>query len=127
LALGLARLSVAQSGRRIAAASGLLVLALIFAAIGLTAFTAALAIWLAHLTDPITAALIIGGAAFVLAAVLILIARTKTRKPSLFASPEAQNLMADLNAARSTAEVWAPLLGVAVLAYLLAAKSKDKS
>ena len=126
LVLGLARLSVAQTSSRIAAASGLLALALFFAGIGFTAFTIAFWIWLAHVTNPITAALIIGGAAFMLAAVLILLARSKARPRGLFASPQAQSLIAELTAARNTAEIWAPLLTVALLGYLLAAKSKPK-
>lgn len=125
LALALAKLSAAQASGRIAAASGLFALALLFMLIGVTAFAAALWIWLAEVLDPISAALIIGGAAFLLAGILLLIARSKARAPSLFRSPAMQELLSEFKANRGTAEVWAPLIGVALLGFLLGGKSKD--
>lgn len=125
LAMALAKLSAAQATGRIAAVSGLFAVALLFMLIGITAFAAALWIWLAKVLDPISAALIIGGAAFLIAGSLLLIARSKTRAPSLFNSPALQDLLSEFKANRSTAEVWAPLIGVALLGFLLGGKSKD--
>lgn len=125
LAMALAKLSAAQATGRIAAVSGLFAVALLFVLIGITAFAAALWIWLADVLDPISAALIIGGAAFLIAAVLLLVARSKTRRPSLFNSPVVQDLLSEFKTSRSTAEVWAPLIGVALLGLLLGGKSKD--
>lgn len=125
LAMGLAKLSAAQATGRIAAASGLFALALLFALIGFTAFTVAFWIWLARVLDPISAALIVGGMAFFLAAILLLVARSKARRPTLFGSPAAQHLLDEFKANRSTVEVWAPLVGVALLGFLLGGKSKD--
>lgn len=125
LAMALAKLSAAQATGRIAAVSGLFAVALLFVLIGITAFAAALWIWLADVLDPISAALIIGGAAFMVAGSLLLIARSKTRRPSLFNSPAVQDLLSEFKTSRSTAEVWAPLIGVALLGFLLGGKSKD--
>lgn len=125
LALALAKLSAAQATGRIAAVSGLLAVALLFVVIGIAAFAAALWIWLAQVLDPISAALIIGGAAFLIAGILLLIARSKTRRPSLFNAPAVQELLSEFKANRSTAEVWAPLIGVALLGFLLGGKSRD--
>jgi len=125
LAMALAKLSAAQASGRIAAASGLFALALLFLLIGVTAFAAAFWIWLAKVLDPISAALIIAGASFLIAGLLLLIARSKTRAPSLFNAPAMQQLLSEFKANRSTAEVWAPLIGVALLGFLLGGKSKD--
>lgn len=125
LAMALAKLSAAQATGRIAAVSGLFAVALLFMLIGITAFAAALWIWLADVLDPISAALIIGGAAFLIAGSLLLIARSKTRRPSLFNSPAMQDLLSEFKTSRSNAEVWAPLIGVALLGFLLGGKSKD--
>lgn len=125
LLLSLARLSAAQASRRMAVTSGLFAVAMLFALIGLTGFLVALWIWLARVLDPISAALVIGGAGFLIAAILILIARNQKPAPSLFASSEATELLAGFRAKQDTLDIWTPLIGLALLGFFLGGKSKD--
>lgn len=123
LAAGLARVVASNTTGRIAAVSGLFVLAMLFALIGFAGFGAALWIWLAQVLDPISASLIIGGFGFLLAAVFLLIAQSKAKAPSLLSSPAAQQLLAEFKARETTADVWGPLIGVALIAFILGSKS----
>lgn len=125
LLLALARMWAAQAAHRMAVTSGLVALALLFALIGFAGFAAAFWIWLARVLDPITASLAIGGAGFVIAAVLILIARYRRPPPSPFASPEAMELLAGFRAKQETLDTWTPLIGLALLGFFLGGKSKD--
>lgn len=125
LVLELTRLMAASSSRRIAATSGLIATAVLFALVGFIGFGAALWIWLAQVLDPISAALIIGGLGFFLAAIFLLLAQRRPPPPSLMSSPLAQQVLKEFSDRKTTGEVWAPLIGVALAAFFLAAKSDD--
>ena len=125
LLMALARLSATQTAHRVAVTSGLLAVAMVFALIGCAGFGAAFWIWLARVLDPISAALVIGGVGFVIAAILILVARYRRPAPSPFASPEAMELLAGFRTGQKTLDTWAPLIGLALLGFLMGGKSKD--
>lgn len=100
-------------------------MALLFALVGFAGFAAALWIWLARTLDPISAALMIGGGGFVVSALVLLVAGRPRRPQSLFSAAEAEQLLAEVKARQSTVALWTPLIGVALIGYLLGSKSKD--
>lgn len=120
LALTIARALAAQTLRRWAVTAGLWVLALICGFIGMMGFAAALWVWLARLWDPVAAGLILGLGGFLAAALLILFARVRRRAPQPMA--DLQAAMGDKGAGVA---VWAPLIGLALLGFVLGAGKKD--
>lgn len=125
LLMALARLSATQTAHRMAVTSALFVVAILFALIGCAGFGAAFWIWLARVLDPISAALVIGGAGFLIAAILILVARYRRPPPSLLQSPEAMELLAGFRTGQKTLDTWTPLIGLALLGFLMGGKSRD--
>ncbi len=124
LALMAMRLRAQQSAGRVAATSGIVLLALLFALFGLAGFTAAAWIALAHELGAIRAALIMGGAGLVVAAILLLIAKSRSRRrvpapPLLSQVPDISTLLNQTMGKGSTTVVWAPLIGVALLGLLI--------
>jgi Putative Actinobacterial Holin-X, holin superfamily III len=122
LALEMAGLSARQVAARAARTSIILVVALIFMLIGLAGFTAALWIVLAHQTGPAVASLIIGGIGFVLAGILVLVARAGTgSRRTHRADPmqEAERALSDFMADTKGAARWTPLVAAAVIGFLL--------
>ncbi|MDB5661134.1 MAG: hypothetical protein JWS10_3749 [Cypionkella sp.] len=119
------RLACAHALRKIGQASALFTAAVIFGLIGFIGFAAALWIWLAHMLGPIAAALLIGVAGVLLAAIFGAIGRAKLRTASPLQSPAARALMAEIKANGSTLEVWGPAIGAAVLSFILGGKPKQ--
>jgi cytochrome c biogenesis protein CcdA len=122
LALELAGLSARQMARRVARVSILAVVALIFVLIGLTGFTAALWIVLAHQTNPLIASLIIGGAGFVLAGITALIAGTQMRGRRHVPAPpliDAERAVSDFMANANSGTIWTPLIAAALVGFLV--------
>lgn len=66
LITALARLALRDTRRRLGQSLGLLALAAVFLLIALASLAVAIGIWLARLTDPLSAALILAGGAAVL-------------------------------------------------------------
>lgn len=124
LALTLARLLVAQSLRHLAVTAGLWALALLFLMLGFLGLAAALWIWLAQALGPILAALIIGGGGLATAILLMLIAKSR-RPPSLLSSSVAADLQSTFKDRKADLDIWAPLIGIALLGFLLGGKSRD--
>lgn len=124
LGAALARLAATEAASRAARTGALMALALVFALIGFTGFAAALWIWLARVFDPVLAALLIGGCGFVVAAVLLVVARSTARAPGVMASPAAQKLLADFRSSEGGA-IWLSLISVALLAAMLGGKPRD--
>ena len=127
-----AQLAANQAQRvagRMAGISALMAAAFVFAMFGLVGFGVALFIVLARVMDPALAAVIMGSFSFLIAAVLLLVARSRGTKAGLFAStPEERQARLDLLAlskADPTA-VWLPLV-LAVLAGYAVTSGKDKS
>lgn len=120
LIAALARLALRDTRRRWLRALALSVAALVLALVAMVCLLAALGIWLAQLTGPLAAALILAGGAAVLALALALLAR---RRPSR--SPALDGIEAELaRLARSAKDEVAGLppgagLGLAALAGLL--------
>ena len=125
LALTLARLFAAQTLRRLAVTAALLALALLFLLIGLAGLLAALWLWLARVLDPISAALLIGGAGVIMAMLLVLIARNRRPAPGPFASSAADDLQEALKDQKASLAVWAPLIALALIGFFLGRKPKD--
>lgn len=121
LALIAMRMRAQQSASRVAATSGIVLLALLFALFGLAGFTAAAWIALAHELGAIRTALIMGGAGFVAAAVLLLIAKSRSRRRVLAAPvlPDMAAMLKQTMATSGAPVVWAPLIGAALIGLLI--------
>ncbi len=115
------RMRAQQATSRVVATSGIVLLALLFALFGLAGFTAAAWIALAHTLDPVRAALIMGGAGFVVAAVLLVIARARKRRRALAAPvlPDMAAMLKQTMAGAGAPVVWAPLIAVALIGLLI--------
>ena len=123
LALQLAGLRARAIGQAALMIGVALILLLIFLLIGLAGLAGALWIVLARATDPAIAALIIGGAGFVLAGVTLLIARVRMRPP---VPPAPAVVLKDAEAAvlafmakSDGGGVWGPILAVALIGFLV--------
>lgn len=117
LALELAGLSARPVIRRSALLVGA---ALIFLLIGLTGLAGALWIVLARATDPAVAALIMGGAGFLLAGMTLLIARAQMRPqvPAL-SLKDAEAALSALMSKDGSGGVWGPVVAAAVIGFLI--------
>ena len=120
LALTIARALAAQTLRRWAVTAGLWALALMCGFIGLMGLAAALWVWLAQMWGPVAAGLTLGLGGFGAAALLILLARFRRRAPSPLA--DLQSAVRDQGA---DVAVWAPIIGLALLGFLLGSGKKD--
>ena len=97
----------------------LTVMALIFLTIGLTGLCGALWIVLARATDPVMAALIMGGAGFLLAGIVLLAARMQARpqRPAM-ALKEAEAALSAFLSKQDGGGVWTPILAAVVIGFL---------
>ncbi len=124
LAMTMARAMAAQTLRRWAVTAGLWFMALTCLFVGVMGFAAALWAWLAQMLDPVWAGLIIGLGGSVVAVLLIVIAQFRRQAPTPLAGT-----LADLQAAVKDREadvaVWAPLIGLALLGFVLGVGKKD--
>jgi hypothetical protein len=124
LALTLARFVVGQALRRMGVTLGLWALAFLFALIGIMGLALAGFIALAEAWGPLAAALMLGCGGLVLSLLLGLIARRRRHLPDLF-GPETTQLRQTLQGQKSELAVWLPLVGLAVLGFLLGSGKKD--
>jgi hypothetical protein len=117
LILQLAGISAREVSGRVASLSVMFVLALGFLLLGLMGLSAAAWLALARVMDPLLAALIMGSVAVIIAAILLLVARSHARaeyllygrlKPPATPPPAPDNLA-----------VLLPLAAMAVLGFLL--------
>ena len=120
--------SLQRAGLRVARVSGLLAVALLFVMLGLTGFAVAVFILLARVMDPALAALMLGLFCLLIAAILLLVARTqasRTRTPHGTADqPLAQpDLTALLQTAGKTG-IWLPLGLAALAAFILTSRRR---
>lgn len=105
---------------RMAVLSGV---ALVFLLIGLTGLAGALWIVLARATDPAVAALIMGGAGFVLAGLTLLAARAQMRpRAPVLSVKEAEALLSAVMAKAEGGGVWTPILAAALIGFLVTAR-----
>ena len=112
---------------RLARASGLFMLAMVFLMIGLTGFAVAAFILLARVLDPLLAALLIGSLSCLIGAVLLLVARAQANPQRLFhATPDERQARLDLTAKLETlgSTGFVMPLVLAVLSGLLVASRK---
>ena len=120
--------SVQRAGLRVARVSGLLALALLFGMMGLAGFAAALFILLARVMDPALAALVLGSFCFLVAAILLLVARaqaSRNRQPQT--TPEEQLAERDLTAlfqAAGKTSIWLPLGLTALAAFVVTSRRR---
>jgi hypothetical protein len=127
LATDLLQLTARQTGRRVAAVSGLVLAAAASATVGLVCLFLALGIWLSQHMNPALAALVLAAAALLTTAILLLLARARAaeRPPApsdLMSDPEVQRLLAAVKEGGGQAAVWAPLIAAFVAAYLAGAR-----
>ena len=123
----LAGQSAQRAGMRLARASGLFMLAMVFLMIGLTGFAVAAFILLARVLDPLLAALLIGSLSCLIGAVLLLVARAQANPQRLFhATPDERQARLDLTAKLETlgSTGFVMPLVLAVLSGLLVAARK---
>ena len=105
---------------RIGRMAVLSVLAMVFLAIGVTSLAVALWIVLARATDPAIAALIMGGAGFALAGLMLLLARAQLRpRPAAMSLQEAEAALSAFMARQEGSAVWTPVVAAVVLGFLL--------
>jgi hypothetical protein len=121
LALTVVRGVAAQTLRRWAVTAGLWILAAMFLFLGLLGLALALWFWLAEVFSPVSAGLIIGGAGLLCAAVLVMIARQRSRAPSPLGSA-LSDLLGSVKDQDPQAAIWAPFAALALLGFLLAGK-----
>lgn len=123
----LAGLAAQRAAQRLARASALFVLAMLFLMIGLTGFALAGFIVLARLLDPLLAAVLVGSLCCLIGAVLMLVARAQASPQRLFlATPEERQARQDLSATLKSlgpAGIVIPLV-LAVLGGLFATSRK---
>ena len=105
---------------RIGRMAVLSVLAMVFLAIGVAGLAGALWIVLARATDPVIAALVMGGAGFLLAGLMLLLARAQMRpRPAAMSLQEAEEALSAFMAKQEGGAVWTPIVAAAVLGFLL--------
>jgi hypothetical protein len=98
----------------------LTVAAMIFLLIGLAGLAGALWIVLARATDPAVAALIMGGAGFLLAGLMMLLARLQTRSRRVeLPLKEVEAALSAFMSKQEGSGVWTPMLAAAVIGFLL--------
>ena len=118
--------SVRRAGRRVATASLLFAMALVFPMIGFVGFGVAVFILLTRLMDPALAALLLGSVAFVIAAILMLLARAQTQPARFRANPPIEEQLklelAALLENSSTATTLAPLAVAVLIGFLMTAR-----
>ena len=93
--------------------------ALIFLVIGLTGLIGARWIVLARATDPAVAALIMGGAGFLLAGVTLLIARAHMRPQAPALSLKDAEAALSALMSKEGSGVWGPVAAAAVIGFLI--------
>ena len=124
----LAGQSVQRAGRRAARATALFVVAIVFLAIGITAFSLAGFLLLARVIDPVLAALLVGSLFCLSGAVLLLMVRAQTNPRRRFiVTSDQQQAEQDLTAllgAAGTKVVLVPLVLAVLGGYLLASRRK---
>lgn len=127
LALGLARMAMAQALRRLGVTLGLWALCFLFALIGVLALSLAGFIALAEAWGPLPAALVIGLGGLTLALACFIAARGRRVLPDVL-GPQTAELRAAFAAAtdapKADTQVWLPLLGLALLGFLLGSGRK---
>lgn len=120
--------SVQRAGRRAARATALFVVAIVFLAIGITAFSLAGFLLLARVIDPVLAALLVGSLFCLAGAVLLLVVRAQTNpRRRLLGTFEQQRAEQDLTALLGAAGpkvVLLPLVLALLGGYLLASRKK---
>lgn len=123
LALTILRLAATEALRHAAVSAGLWITAMLAFLVGGIGLMVALWIGLARMLDPLLASLLIGAVGIASGIILLLIVRLRRAKP-LFPTSATDDLKAALGEKGAGVEVWAPVLALALLGFVLASKGK---